>query len=94
MKLLGNVGEISEDVAFRAPNGDFIQLWAQEFRDVDILVLGGIVSVKFGGNIIFSALKLPPSVSDFKGSDFYFAARTGGAVQTHFFDDIKIDIYE
>ncbi len=82
-----------EEAKFKDADGDYVWMWTQgEWADVKVLFLDGNLKVNFKGHEVISE-KLPPSWKPLEGPEWLFAARTGGANQTHWIDDLKIKIF-
>ena len=78
---------------FKGEDGKFVMMWHnREWADVKISVFGGKLSLQFRGHTIFD--NKPISSGAFKAPQWLFAARTGGAYQKHYIDDLKITLYE
>ncbi|MDP7649963.1 MAG: lectin-like protein, partial [Candidatus Thalassarchaeaceae archaeon] len=82
-----------EEAKFKDANGDYVWMWTQgEWADVNISVLDGHLKINFKGHEVISQ-ELPSGWKPLEGPEWLFAARTGGANQTHWIDDLKIKIY-
>ncbi len=78
---------------FKGEDGKDVMMWHnREWADVKIRVFGGKLSLQFRGHTIFD--NKPISSGAFKAPQWLFAARTGGAYQKHYIDDLKITLYE
>jgi hypothetical protein len=77
---------------FKDEDGNFVMMWHnKEWADVKISVIGGALSLKFRGHTIFD--KKPILSGEFTAPQWLFAARTGGANQKHYIDDLNIRLY-
>ena len=82
-----------EEAKFKDANGDHVWMWTQgEWADVKVSVLDGDLKINFKGHEVISQ-ELPTGWKPLEGPEWLFAARTGGANQTHWIDDLKIKIY-
>ena len=82
----------TEDEKFKDEDGDYVWLWTQgEWADVKISVLDGLLTVNYKGHDVISGVSV--SFDPLEGPSWLFAARTGGANETHWIDDLKISIY-
>jgi hypothetical protein len=82
-----------EEAKFKDANGDYVWMWTQgDWADVKISFLNGYLKMNFKGHEVISK-ELPPNWKPLEGPEWLFAARTGGANQTHWIDDLKIKIY-
>ena len=82
-----------EEAKFKNANGDYVWMWTQgEWADVKVSVLDGHLKINFKGHEVISQ-ELPIGWKPLKGPEWLFAARTGGANQTHWIDDLKIKVY-
>ncbi|HJN81575.1 MAG TPA: immunoglobulin domain-containing protein, partial [Verrucomicrobiota bacterium] len=91
-KFHGQTGA-SNSEKFVKDDGEFLMMWHDsEWTDVNIRVADGLATVNFRGyDVIKNA---PIDLSPIKAAQFLFAARTGGAHQKHYIDDIKIRLFD
>ena len=77
---------------FKDEDGNLVTLWDNdEWADVKISVIGGLLNLDFRGHSVFADKVITSGV--FEGPSWLFAARTGGANQKHYIDDLNITIY-
>ena len=82
-----------EESKFKDADGGYVWMWTQgEWADVKISVLDGRLKINFKGHEVINE-ELPPGWKPLKGPEWLFAARTAGANQTHWIDDLNIKIY-
>jgi hypothetical protein len=87
------VTSASEEEKFKDENGDYVWMWTQgEWADVKISVLDGTLTINFKGHEVINH-QLPAAWAPLVGPDWLFAARTGGANETHWIDDLSIVLY-
>ncbi|MDP7178386.1 MAG: hypothetical protein QF749_08850, partial [Verrucomicrobiota bacterium] len=91
-KFHGQTGA-SNSEKFVKDDGEFLMMWHDsEWTDVNIRVADGLATVNFRGyDVIKNA---PINLSPIKAAQFLFAARTSGAHQKHYIDDIKIRLFD
>ena len=78
---------------FKGEDGQYVMMWHnEEWADVKISVIGGMLSLQFRGHTIFDNKAI--SSSAFKAPQWLFAARTGGMNLKQYIDDLKITLYE
>ena len=84
--------DVPEADRFADEDGNLVTLWDNdEWADVKISVIGGLLSLDFRGHSVFADKVISSGV--FEGPSWLFAARTGGANQKHYIDDLNITIY-
>ncbi|MDP6794196.1 MAG: immunoglobulin domain-containing protein [Verrucomicrobiota bacterium] len=83
----------SDSEKFVKEDGEFLMMWHNsQWTDVNIRVADGLATVNFRGyDVIKNA---PIDLSPIEAAQFLFAARTGGAHQKHYIDDIKIKLFD
>ena len=91
-KFQGQSGAADSE-KFVKDDGEFLMMWHNsEWTDVNIRVADGLATVNFRGyDVIKNA---PIDLSPIEAAQFLFAARTGGAHQKHYIDDIKIRLFD
>ena len=62
----------------------------EEWADVNIRVADGLATVNFRGYDVIDSV--PIDLAPIEAAQFLFAARTGGANQKHYIDDIEISL--
>ncbi len=83
----------TEKDLFKDENGDYVWMWTQgEWVDVKISVKDGTLSINYKGHEVISHA-LPAAWAPLVGPNWLFAARTGGANETHWIDDLNITLY-
>ncbi|MDP7649982.1 MAG: LamG domain-containing protein, partial [Candidatus Thalassarchaeaceae archaeon] len=83
----------SEEELFRDENGDYVWMWTQgEWADVKIAFMDGSLKINFKGHEVINH-ELPAAWGPMVGPNWLFAARTGGANETHWIDDLSIVLY-
>ena len=76
---------------FVKDDGQFMMMWDnKEWADVNIRVADGLATVNFRGYDVIDSV--PIDLAPIEAAQFLFAARTGGANQKHYIDDIKISL--
>jgi len=91
-KFHGQTGAADSE-KFVTDEGDFLMMWHKsEWTDVNIRVADGLATVNFRGHDVIR--DAPIDLSPIKAAQFLFAARTGGAHQKHYIDDIKIRLFD
>jgi len=87
------VTSATEEEKFKDANGDYVWMWTQgEWVDVKISVLDGVLTINYKGHEVISHA-LPAAWAPLSGPNWLFAARTGGANETHWIDDLSITLY-
>ncbi|MDA7676551.1 PA14 domain-containing protein [bacterium] len=87
------VTSATEEEKFKDANGDYVWLWTQgEWVDVKISVKDGMFTINYKGHEVISHA-LPAAWAPLVGPNWLFAARTGGANETHWIDDLNITLY-
>ncbi|MFP6895575.1 MAG: LamG-like jellyroll fold domain-containing protein, partial [Roseibacillus sp.] len=83
----------TEDEKFKDENGDYVWMWTQgEWVDVNIKFLNGMLTINYKGHEVIKHT-LPAAWEPLVGPNWLFAARTGGANETHWIDDLSIKLY-
>jgi hypothetical protein len=83
----------SDSEKFVKDDGEFLMMWHNsEWTDVNIRVADGLATVNFRGYDVIK--NTPIDLSPIEAAQFLFAARTGGANQKHYIDDIKIRLFD
>jgi hypothetical protein len=83
----------SEEELFKDENGDYVWMWTQgEWADVKIAFMDGSLKINFKGHEVINH-ELPAAWGPMVGPNWLFAARTGGANETHWIDDLSIVLY-
>ena len=84
--------DVPEADRFKDEDGNLVTLWDNdEWADVKISVIDGLLNLDFRGHSIFADKVISSGV--FEGPSWLFAARTGGANQAHYIDDLNITLY-
>ncbi|MDP6338366.1 MAG: sugar-binding protein, partial [Verrucomicrobiota bacterium] len=84
--------DVPEADRFADEDGNLVTLWDnEEWADVKISVIDGLLNLDFRGHSIFADKVISSGV--FEGPSWLFAARTGGANQAHKIDDLSITLY-
>ena len=83
----------SDSEKFVKDDGEFLMMWDnKEWADVNIRVADGKATVNFRGYDVID--NVPIDLAPIEAAQFLFAARTGGANQKHYIDDIKIRVFD
>ena len=83
----------SDSEKFVKEDGEFLMMWDNsEWTDVNIRVADGLATVNFRGYDVIDSV--PIDLDPIEAAQFLFAARTGGANQKHYIDDIKIRLFD
>ncbi|MDP6679755.1 MAG: immunoglobulin domain-containing protein [Verrucomicrobiota bacterium] len=91
-KFHGQTGAADSE-KFVNEEGEFVMMWHKtEWTDVKIRVADGRATVHFRGHEVIR--DVPIDLSPIEAAQFLFAARTGGAHQKHYIDDIKIRLFD
>ncbi len=81
----------SNDAKFVKDDGEFLMMWDnKKWADVNIRVTNGLANVKFRGYDVIK--NVPIDLAPIEAAQFLFAARTGGANQRHYIDDVQIEL--
>ena len=84
--------DVPEEDRFADEDGNLVFMWDnEEWADVKISVIDGLLNLDFRGHTIFADKVISSGV--FEGPSWLFAARTGGANQKHYIDDLNITLY-
>jgi len=87
------VTSATEEEKFKDANGDYVWMWTQgEWVDVKISVMDGVLTINYKGHEVIKHI-LPAAWEPLVGPNWLFAARTGGANETHWIDDLSITLY-
>ncbi|MBO89640.1 MAG: hypothetical protein CMP14_08970 [Rickettsiales bacterium] len=92
MQSFTGTTDVPEEDRFADEDGNLITLWDDnEWADVKISVIGGLLTLEFRGYTIFDSKIISSGV--FEAPSWLFAARTGGANQAHYIDDLNITVF-
>jgi hypothetical protein len=81
----------SNDAKFVKDDGEFLMMWDnKKWADVNIRVTNGLANVNFRGYDVIK--NVPIDLAPIEAAQFLFAARTGGANQRHYIDDVQIEL--